>query len=276
MKYAHLVLTSFLVMSLAACADTKDMKDPINSMRGMKVERERRLATAASDAIAEGKIDEALPIFERRYGKKPDDRDVAVNYAQLLRKSGKSGQALGVLEPFVEDDTTDGLVLTEYAAALLETGQTKAAQDILNAVIADPKLSEFHADAKNQLGISYAAENRPADAEAMFRDAWEGWRGDATSVMNNLGLAQANQGKYDAALVTLRRALALAPHKTEIARNIDIISDLRDNSAQKPPARIRNKKTTKTVTKTTTVTKTKPAKPAAPEPAVSAESVPPK
>lgn len=253
MKPVKLLLSSLIVLSLAGCADSKDMKNPINSMQGMKSERERRLATAASDAIAEGKTTEALALFERRYGNTPKDADVALNYAQLLRKTGRADRALEVLAPFTEDKKSkNGLMLNEYAASLLETGQVEAAQNVLNTVIADSQLAPFHADAKNQLAISYASQGRFAEAEMTFREAWEGWRGDATSVMNNLGLAQANQGKYDDALLTLRRALALAPHKTEIARNIDIVSDMRSHSTQKPPARIGKTVTKKTVSKTVT------------------------
>lgn len=233
-KKKVIICALLAALSLTACVDRKD---PINSMRGMKEEREKRLSTAAYEAMSEGRTKDALDLYEQRYEKDSKDQVAAVNYAQLLRKVGNPQKAAEVLEPYARNNKVDGLLLNEYAATQIELGQLEAAEKTLNTVIDNPDLKTFHADAKNLMGVKLASQGRHAEAEATFREAWEGWKGDATSVMNNLGLAQANQGKFEDALTTLRRALAMAPQKTEIARNIEIVTKLRDN-APKAPTRI--------------------------------------
>jgi Tfp pilus assembly protein PilF len=76
----------------------------------------------------------------------------------------------------------------------------------------------------------------------MFRQALDGWKGDPTSVMNNLGLCVASEGKFDEALDQLRRALVIAPQKEEIARNIVLVEGLRDKVVPKAPKKRAGKK----------------------------------
>lgn len=228
-------------LSLAGCVDRKD---PVDSMQGMKAAREARLSTAASEAMAAGRTEEALALYKKRYADRPEDRVGAVNYAQLLRKTGRAPEAADILAGFVTRSETDPLLLNEYAATLIEIGEIEKAGEILDTVLADNTAKAFHADARNLKGVLLAGQNRHAEAEIEFRQAWEGWKGDATSVMNNLGLAQANQQKFTDALNTLRWALALNPAKKEIARNIQIVTDMQAKVTPKKPVSVYKKSKT--------------------------------
>ena len=75
----------------------------------------------------------------------------------------------------------------------------------LNQVLEDKKTARFHADAYNLLGLVLDAKNQHKEAEQNYRQALDGWKGDPTSVMNNLGLCLAAQGQFDESLMMLRQ-----------------------------------------------------------------------
>lgn len=242
-------LTAALMLSGCVVA-TNDagVGAPIDSMMGKKAMTERRLATAAIDAIAAGKADEALISYEKLYKRSFKNADVSLNYAQLLRKAGRVDEAVKVLAPFVAKEGAmmsgnppQALIKTEYAAALIARGDFAAAQAMLDTVLASPEAADFHPDASHLAGIALDAQGNHKAAEKLFRQALDGWKGDPTSVMNNLALNLASQGLFDESLTTLRRAQVMAPDKTEIAQNIDIVNSLR--RAVVPTAPVNIKKT---------------------------------
>jgi len=244
---AGFISLSLVAFLLAGCASQNDTQvgDPFDSLQGQRAATERRLATAAADAMQGGKTQEALVHYEKLYQRNSHNPDVAVNYAQLLRRSGKADQAVKILAPFAEGTRKDSarapraMLKNEYAAALIETGKFDHAQAMLESVLGDATLAEFHPDASNLSGIAQDAQGQHKAAEKLFRQALDGWKGDPTSVMNNLALNLASQGMFDEALTTLRRAQIMAPEKTEIARNIDIISGLRDAVVPKAPVSLK-------------------------------------
>jgi len=246
--FATKIIPLSCALLLSACAATNDVSvgDPIDSMRGRHAATERRLATAALDAIAEGKTNEALASYEKLYNRSPANAEIAVNYAQLLRKTGQTDRALEVLQPFATRQKKDmpaqaplPMIQTEYAAGLIANGQFEPAQKMLDGILTDPEAAEFHPDASHLAGVALDAQGHHKAAEKLLRQALDGWKGDPTSVMNNLALNLASQGMFDESLTTLRKAQIMAPEKTEIARNIQIVSDLRQQVVPKAPVNIK-------------------------------------
>ena len=247
-----IVLSLALLLIAAGCkaTDTPLAGKAIDSLTGKSAAAEERLSTAAVNAIAEGKADEALTLYARLYARNnegffnPDraHQEIALNYAQLLRKTGKAQRALVVLAPFVETRSgaikygADPIVLNEYAAGSIELGNLEKAEKILNSVLENEDALNFHADACNLLGIVLDAQGGHKEAEQLFRKSLDSWKGDATSVMNNLAISLANQGLFDESLTTLNQALIISPDKQEIARNIQIVQDLRQSLVPKPKA----------------------------------------
>lgn len=218
--------------------------DPVDMLQGQHAATERRLATAAADAMSQGKTEEAFIHYEKLYQRDSRNPDVAVNYAQLLRRTGKAGQAVSILAPFAEGKRKDSsraplpMIKNEYAAALIETGKFDVAQSTLAQVLQDTAATDFYADAHHLMGVSLDAQGQHKDAEQHFRDALETWTGDKTSVMNNLALNLASQAEFDESLLLLRKAQLMSPEKTEIARNIQLVSDLRDAVIPKAPVNL--------------------------------------
>lgn len=242
-----MAITAALMLSgCVAATNDAGAGAPVDSMLGKKAQTERRLATAAIDAIAAGKADEALISYEKLYKRSFKNADVSLNYAQLLRKAGRVDEAIKVLQPFAakEDALMSGkpplaMIKTEYAAALIARGDFAKAQALLDTVLTSPEAAEFHPDASHLAGIALDAQGQHKAAEKLFRQALDGWTGDPTSVMNNLALNLASQGLFDESLTTLRRAQVMAPDKTEIAQNIDIVNDLRRAVVPRAPMNIK-------------------------------------
>jgi Flp pilus assembly protein TadD len=249
MRHNSLTALSLVLLLMAGGCKTTDTPiagKALNSLNGMHDELQARFSTSASNAIAEGKTEEALALYKRLYSESRGDEDVALNYAQLLRKTGKPQEAMEVLHLFVHDRRgnlwfdAEPVMLNEYAAASIEVGDFPMAEKILDAVLNNKSATAFHADAHNLRGVILDAKGEHKEAEQHFRDALDGWKGDDSSVMNNLAICLASQGRFDEALVTLRQALVKAPHKPEIASNIQLISDLKKSVApEKAKARVK-------------------------------------
>jgi len=256
MRRTVTVLSLAALLSVAGCKTTQsDNNIPVvgkalDSMTGMHDETEARLSTAANNAIEEGKTSEALELYSNLY-EKDRTEDTALNYAQLLRKTGKAKEALKVIEPFIygRDGTIKGtakpILLNEYAAAEIGTGNYDLAENVLNSVLEDKNATAFHNDAYDLLGVVLDAKGKHKEAEQSYRQALAGWKGDSTAVMNNLGLCLAAQGKFDQSLTTLRQALIKAPHKEEIARNIAMVSHLQKQLQPKTPISVKKPKSAK-------------------------------
>lgn len=75
-----------------------------------------------------------------------------------------------------------------------------------------------------QTARSYFAEGDYINAAKHFEDVLRAFPSDA-SVMNNLAVAKAANGEYQAALALLRRAAQLAPHRPDIEDNLRHLQD---------------------------------------------------
>jgi Flp pilus assembly protein TadD len=248
LRNSGLIAASLLLLAtLPACSPSKNafFGKAIDGAMGQRAETEERLSTAATRAIAAGKSEEALMFYENLYERNRRDPDIALNYAQLLRKTGNAESAADILGPFVKAKRKRNptlqitpILLNEYAASLIETGKLEKAEAILDRVLSDELANGAHADAYNLMGIVLDAEGEHKEAEEMFRLSLEGWRGDSTSVMNNLAICLANQGLFKESLKTLHQALIMAPEKKrDIARNIRLVNDMRSTADPIRPTR---------------------------------------
>ncbi|MDE1153535.1 MAG: tetratricopeptide repeat protein [Micavibrio sp.] len=256
---AALMLVSALALSgcHAKPIDTPYFGKAADSLRGQQNAREMRQDVSADAALFSGNINEALRLSEISYKANKKDAPTVLRYATLLRKTGNPAKGLAVLHGFATNKAGDPLTnadatfLNEAAADNIALGDFSKAEIFATAALKAQPTKAEETDAYNLMGVALDARGAHKDAEQMFRMALDGWQGNPTSVMNNLGLSLASQGKYDESLSTLRKALVIAPDKTEIARNIDLISKQRDAVIAKAPV---------TVAKAPVKTVKKPAK----------------
>ena len=119
--------------------------DPDNLARQMKLaeaaERIGKNALAARAflragqlATASGAAADALHLLGRAYKLAPQERSVALLYAQANLQSGNAVRAAALLEPFVGAES-DALFLLTYGDALMRAGQLERAGEVLERVV---------------------------------------------------------------------------------------------------------------------------------------------
>ncbi len=215
------LLLAGVALSASACvspqgAATLDRQNKINGV----------LEKAALES--KGNSKQSLGVVEALYKRKSDDPQAALDYAQALRENGRLQRAAIVLDPFVQDGKSKNSgVIAEYGAIQAAMGNYKDAEQYARkAVLLNPK----NGQAYHILGIALDAQGHHDQAEVAFRKALDNWQGDPTPVLNNLGLNLAAQGFLDEAVETLRKAVTLSPGRTEIERNLRIVSALQSQS----------------------------------------------
>ena len=210
---AALALSAALLLPLGGCASTEeDQAGKVNSA----------LEHAASEATAKGDKQESLALLERMYKRDAGNADTALRYATALQDAGRSNRSLMVLTPFVQGGKADNNapLLVEYASVEASIGSYDLAADSARkATASEPK----NGLAWHILGIALDAKGSHPEAEDAFRKALQNWQGDPSPVLNNLGLNLAAQGFIDEAVDTLKKAVALAPGRPEIERNLRIV-----------------------------------------------------
>jgi len=119
--------------------------DPDNLARQMKLaeaaERIGKNALAARAflrsgqlATASGAAADALHLLGRAYKLAPQERSVALLYAQANLQSGNAVRAAALLEPFVSSESDAPFLLT-YGDALMRAGQLERAAEVLERVV---------------------------------------------------------------------------------------------------------------------------------------------
>jgi tetratricopeptide (TPR) repeat protein len=152
---------------------------PLLSATTMRAVTETNLATALQ---TDGRVNEAIPHYQRAIALQPDYAPAYNNLGTALRAKGKPLDAVA-----------------EYQRALsFRAGYPEAHYNLANALT----------DA-----------GRPKDAAEHFRVALQGMPGSA-DVHNNLGIALADEGKRDDAIVEFRAAVAADPASAKSHRNL--------------------------------------------------------
>jgi Flp pilus assembly protein TadD len=211
-----LLLSAALVLPLAACQSTSEASQ--------QARIDNAIASAASQASANGESGDSLPLLERLYKRDSGNQDNALKYATALQNSGRLNRADLVLSPFAVKKNQDNAgVLTEYAAIKTAMGDYPAGENYARRAVG---IDGKNGQAWHVLGIALDAQQNHAQAEIAFRKAIENWSGNQATVLNDLGLNLASQGFVDDALDTLRKAQSLDPNRTEIERNIRIVTAL--------------------------------------------------
>ncbi|MBI1216361.1 MAG: tetratricopeptide repeat protein [Alphaproteobacteria bacterium] len=249
------VLPLAVLLALGGCTNIKpntDIAKVGDSLSGDYKETDAHLKTAAADAMAGGHTKEALELYKKLHERHKRDMSISIGYAQMLRKTGDAEQAAFLLTPYtlppadkdgkpVAAPALDPQLANELAADQIALGKFDDAHALLAPMLDAQTENPWRGESANLMGVVLDAQGDHKGAEKLFRVALDGWKGDKTSVMNNLALCLASQGMFDQSLTTLRQALVMSPDNTAIARNIQIVSDLRKNVVPKPPVSLRKK-----------------------------------
>lgn len=266
----RLCVMGLLIIGLGACQNAPSSQDhtaqslssvPVIPVDGEIAESggardviDRALAKAAATGTNNASKTQSLYAAERAYKQAPNDIGPAIAYARSLRQEGLARRGLLILRSHLTSNPDHAEGLSEYAACNLAIGQYQEAESAARkAVVTAPKFYKAY----HVLGVALDAQGFHKQAEVAFRRGLEHWEGDPVPILNNLALSLAAQGYLDESLSILRRAAASAPNRTEIERNLRIISALQVNTQKITPDENTNNKSTPKKTRQATGTPNK-------------------
>jgi Flp pilus assembly protein TadD len=206
---AGMVVASALL--LGACSTTSRettssiprLNKPIETMN------EAELAAAARSIGAE-------------YARKPKDRNAGLNYAALLRMTGRNDQALAVMRQVAINFPSDRAVLAAYGKALAGAGQFEQALAAINRAQTpdrpDWRLKSAEGAILDQMG-------RPEEARAAYRDALD-IQPNEPSVLSNLGMSYLLVRDLKTAETYLRSAINQPGADSRIRQNLALVVGL--------------------------------------------------
>jgi Flp pilus assembly protein TadD len=159
--------------------------------------------TPATDGKAE--LAKATEYWGKVYAKSPKDAQTALNFARNLKAQGEKQQALAVLQQASAANPTHKGIAGDYGRLLLEFNHITQADKVLE-LADDPSNPDWKVVSAR--GTVFAKQSQYSKAVPLFERALQ-LAPDQPSVMSNLALAYAMEGKVDKAEPLLRKAAAL-------------------------------------------------------------------
>lgn len=171
------VAVAILALSVAGCAGQQGKKE-LTTGSIPKLSKPVASMNANELAAAAENIGEA-------YERNPKDRDAGLNYANLLRMTGRNEQALAVMQQVAINHPTDREVLGAYGKAQAAAGQLEQALATVRRAQTpdrpDWKLKSAEGAILDQLG-------RSSEARLRYREALD-LQPNEPSVLSNLGMS---------------------------------------------------------------------------------------
>lgn len=171
------VAVAMVALSLSACAGQQGRKE-LTTGSIPKLTRPVQSMNATELAAAAERIGKA-------YERNPKDREAGLNYANLLRMTGRNEQALAVMQQVAIYHPADREVLGAYGKAQAAAGQLEQALATISRAQTpdrpDWKLKSAEGAILDQLG-------RSAEARLRYREALD-LKPNEPSVLSNLGMS---------------------------------------------------------------------------------------
>ena len=157
-----------------------------------------------------------------RYEKNPKDRNAGLQYATLLRMTGKNTQALAVMRQVAILYPSDREVLAAYGKALAGAGELEQALGTIARAQTpdrpDWKLKSAEGAILDQLG-------RSDQARAAYRDALD-IKPNEPSVLSNLGMSYLLTRDLKTAETYLRTAISQPGADSRVRQNLALVVGL--------------------------------------------------
>ena len=202
-----------LMLALAGCASTK------------------KIDTTTTGAIAQPKSEadfqQAVSYWAQKYDANPKDRDTDLAYAAALRRTGRSDQAVAVLQKAAIYFPNDREVLAEYGKALAAAGSYDQALDAIRRAETpdNPNWQMISAEAAILDQMDNHGEARRLYAQALK------YAPDEPSVLSNYGMSYVLTGELPQAEKLMRQALAEPNADSRVRQNLALVVGLQGRFA---------------------------------------------
>lgn len=170
----------------------------------------------ASLAQSRGELDNAETHFRQSLKYAPDFESCYLEFCRFLLQQGRADDAFELLTLGIEKNPTCANLHYYLGNLAFEKKQLDAAVASFDAALA---LDPGNSAVLNNLGLAYLQQGKFEQAADAFQAALH-FAPDVADLHNNLGEAQLNLGNYTAAVVCFEQAAALAPNMIEVHLNL--------------------------------------------------------
>jgi Flp pilus assembly protein TadD len=164
----------------------------------------------------------AASYWGQKYQQNPKDRDAALNYAGALRRTGRSDQAVAVLQKAAIYYPDDRVVLAAYGKALASAGNLDQALDAIRRAQTpdrpDWQLASAEAAILDQMG-------NHGGARRLYQQALD-LEPNEPSVLSNYGMSYVLTGELPDAEKLLRKAIAAPGADSRVRQNLALVVGL--------------------------------------------------
>ena len=156
------------------------------------------------------------------YAKNPQDPRMALGYAMALKAIGSRDRSLEILKTAYQTNPNDGEVAAELGRLALDMGRLEIAKPTLQVAEAQGVRDWKTLSAQ---GTLRAKQGQHAEAQQYYLAALQ-VQPDAVSVINNLALSYALDGKADKSEELLRKAVASGHEDKRVRQNLALVLGL--------------------------------------------------
>ncbi len=200
---SRLALVAALAACLGACAAKPNKADITGSIQNP-------FRPADTDPRA------AVTRLAEEYRQHPANPEIAVSYAQALRRTEQQAQAVAVLQQATIKNPTHKGLLAEYGRALAESGSLQQALEVLGRAHT-PDQPDWRI--LNAQGAIHDQLGNYKDARRYYNTALK-MVPDEPAVLSNLGLSYILSKELKQAEITLRRAAANPRAEKRVRQNL--------------------------------------------------------
>jgi Flp pilus assembly protein TadD len=217
-KFVLLTATALVTAALAGCStgtskmttgSIPKMSKPITEMNASELSR-------AAESVG------------KAYEKNPKDRQAGLNYANLLRMTGRNDQSLAVMQQVAIFHSSDREVLAAYGKSQAAAGQLQQALGTIQRAQTpdrpDWRLKSAEGAILDQLG-------RSDEARARYREALD-LKPNEPSVMSNLGMSYLLARDLRTAETYLRSATQQPGADSSVRQNLALAIGLQGRFAE--------------------------------------------
>jgi tetratricopeptide (TPR) repeat protein len=164
-------------------------------------------------ATASGDIRLATEVAEKIVASDPGSSEAALQLGTLHQRQGRLDKAIELFRQAAVLDTKSGAPPALLGDALVEAGKP---EDAIAAYRQSLRLDPANPATMNNLAFQLADTGRDLDEAANLAQRAAQQLSDNPAAIDTMGYIYLKQGRYDSALQTLRRAVALAPRSAGI------------------------------------------------------------
>ncbi len=216
------ISTALISLSLLGCsggAGPVDSKQFLSTLDGPKVTSvNEALLQSATQAEAQGNFKVAAQAYEQVLEKEPDNTGVMLSLGDSYRRDAQTPKAIAVYDALLAKDPKNVGAKEGKGLALIASGDFDTPAVLFDEVM--------QVDAKrwktlNALGILFTTRNMQPEAQQYFNEALQ-YHPNSASILNNLGLSQALERKFDNSVGTLSKASGFAANGSVERKRIDL------------------------------------------------------